>query len=310
MPKNEISAWRTVVVALAASLLVAGCAGPAGPAIGDDTRPLVLTTFTVLADMTREIAGDRVRVESIARPGAEIHDYEPSPDDLVRGAGADLLLENGLGLERWFERFVDRAEVPSAVVSEGVEPIPIAEGDHRDRPNPHAWMSPRAGVRYVENIRDALTRLDPAGGTVYAGNAQRYTAGLNAVATELEEALAAVPPARRTLVTCEGAFSYLARDAGLREAYLWPVNSDAEGTPRQMAAVVGLVRADAVPAVFCESTVNDSAQRQVAAETGARLEGPLYVDSLSEEDGPVPTYLDLLRHDVRVISEGLTGARR
>ncbi|MEQ3551059.1 zinc ABC transporter substrate-binding protein [Pseudonocardia nematodicida] len=292
---------------LAAVVLGAGCAGPAGDGRADDPRPVVLTTFTVLADMTREVAGDRVRVESITRPGAEIHDYDPSPDDLVRGARADLLLENGLGLERWFERFLDRAEVRSAVLSDGVDVLPITGGEYRDLPNPHAWMSPRAGVRYVENIRAALTDLDPDGAAEYAANAERYTGELTALADELEAALAALPPGQRVLVTCEGAFSYLARDAGLDEAYLWPVNSDAEGTPQQVAAVIERVRADAVPAVFCESTVNDSAQRRVAAETGAAFGGTLHVDSLSEPDGPVPSYLELLRHDVHTVVEGLTG---
>lgn len=309
MPTWRISAWRTLAFAVVAGLLVAGCSGPAADPRDDDPRPLVLTTFTVLADMTSQVAGDRVRVESITRPGAEIHDYEPSPDDLVRGAGADLLIENGLGLERWFERFVDRAEVPSAVVSDGVEPLPIAAGEYRDRPNPHAWMSPAAGVRYVENIRDALTRLDPAGAATYAANADRYAGELRSVAAELTADLAGIPPAQRVLVTCEGAFSYLARDTGLREAYLWPVNSDGEGTPRQIADVVGLVRDGGVPAVFCESTVNDSAQRQVAEETGATLAGSLHVDSLTGPDGPAPTYLELLRHDARTIAGGLTGSR-
>lgn len=294
---------------LLCGVLAAGCGGAGGDRAGDDPRPLVLTTFTVTADMARRVGGDRVRVESITRAGAEIHGYEPAPDDLVRGAGADLVLDNGFGLERWFEQFVDRSEARSATLSEGVAPVPIAAGEYRDRPNPHAWMSPSAGVVYVENIRDALTALDPAGRDVYAANAARYAGEIRRVGDELRAALSRIPPAQRALVTCEGAFSYLARDVGLREAYLWPVNTDAEGTPEQIADAVAFVRDNRVPAVFCESTVNDSAQRQVAAETGARFAGPLYVDSLSTADGPVPSYLDLLRHDARVIAEALTGSR-
>ncbi len=311
MPNSRSMPWRTLgVVLLAVALLTGGCAvADPGTDPDDDPRPLVLTTFTVLADMTRQVGGDRVRVESVTRPGAEIHDYEPVPGDLVRGEGADLVLDNGLGLERWFERFLDRTGARSATLSDGVAVLPITEGRYRDRPNPHAWMSPQAGVRYVENIRDALTDLDPAGREVYAANAAAYADRVRAVGDDLRARLGSLPEAQRALVTCEGAFSYLARDAGLREAWLWPVNSDAEGTPQQIAATVGFVRDNAVPAVFCESTVNDSAQRQVAAETGARFTGPLFVDSLSEEGGPVPTYLDLLRHDARVIVEGLTGDR-
>ncbi|ALE76646.1 iron-binding protein [Pseudonocardia sp. EC080610-09] len=309
MPNSRSMAWRTSGVVLACVLVLAGCGAGPEPADPDDPRPVVLATFTVIADMAREVGGDRVRVESITRPGAEIHDYEPVPGDLVRGADADLVLDNGLGLERWFEQFVDRSEARSATVSDGVDVLPIAAGEYRDRPNPHAWMSPVAGERYVANIRDALVELDPAGRDVYTANAAGYAERIRQVGEELRADLGRLPDAQRVLVTCEGAFSYLARDMGLRESYLWPVNSDAEGTPDQIASTIAVVRDDAVPAVFCESTVNDSAQRQVAAETGARLAGPLYVDSLSEEGGPVPSYLDLLRHDARVISDGLTGAQ-
>lgn len=264
----------------------------------------MLTTFTVLADMAREVGGDRVRVESITDAGAEIHGYEPTPEDLTQVAGADLVLDNGLGLEAWFAQFMTDADAPHAVLSAGIDPVPIGGTDHV---NPHAWMSPVQGQVYARNIAAALTDLDPAGGAEYAANAERYAAELDAVHGELEAALGALSPAQRVLVTCEGAFSYLARDVGLAEAYLWPVNAERQSTPRQVAAVVDRVRADDVPAVFCESTVSADGMEQVAAETGARLGGTLYVDSLSEPGGPVPTYLDLLRHDARTIAAGLAG---
>ncbi|MFH5824445.1 metal ABC transporter substrate-binding protein [Georgenia sp. AZ-5] len=305
---------RPPAVGLAVAALLAGCAVASPPADGrtpatdgaDDGRPLVLTTFTVLADMARNVAGEHVRVESITDVGAEIHGYEPTPADLTRAAGADLVLDNGLGLEAWFEQFIADVDAPHAVLSEGIDPLPIAGEAHLA--NPHAWMSPVAGQVYVENIAAALTRLDPAHAADYAANADAYAAELDALHAELVEELAELPPNQRVLVTCEGAFSYLARDAGLEEAYLWPVNSERQSTPRQVAAVIDRVRADDVPAVFCESTVSDEGQRQVAAETGARFGGVLFVDSLSEPDGPVPTYLDLLRHDARTIVAGLTGA--
>lgn len=309
MPNFGRRRATTLVAALVLVVAVLGagaaCSTPAQPR--DDGRKKVLATFTVIADMAREVAGDRLDVQSITKVGSEIHEYEPTPDDLVRAEGADLVLDNGLGLERWFRRFVERAEVPSVAVSTGVEPIPISVGSYQGQANPHAWMSPRVGALYVANIRDALSRLDPANATYYRDNARRYQERLRAVEQDLMRELATLPPQQRALVTCEGAFSYLARDTGLREGYLWPVNSDAEGTPQQVAAVIEFVRANQVPAVFCESTVNDAAQRQVARETGARLGPTLYVDSLSGPDGPVPTYLELLRHDARAIVAGLTG---
>ncbi|MBO0898481.1 metal ABC transporter substrate-binding protein [Cellulomonas sp. zg-ZUI222] len=283
--------------------LLAGCT--ARPA--DDGRPVVLTTFTVLADIAANVAGEHLQVESITRVGAEVHGYDPTPGDIARARRADLVLDNGLGLERWFEQFVDGLDAPHVVVSDGVDVIDVTGDAYAGRPNPHAWMSPLQAQVYVRNIADAFADLDPAHADDYRANADAYSTELQQVHDELVTALGALPEQHRALVTCEGAFSYLARDAGLTEHYIWPVNAEQQATPRQVAAVVDTVRADEVPAVFCESTVSDAPMRRVAEATGAVLGGTLYVDSLSEPDGPVPTYLDLLRHDVRVIVDGLTG---
>lgn len=288
------------------STLVLGACTTSTGTTGSEERPLVLTTFTVLADMTENVAAERVRVVSLTRPGAEIHGYEPTPDDLVRGQDADLILENGLGLEAWFTQFTDRVDAPTTVLSEGIETIPISSGGHEGEPNPHAWMSPDNALIYVDNIQAALTELAPQGAQDFARAADAYKEQINEVADYLDTELARVPNASRALVTCEGAFSYLARDADLTERYLWPVNAEREGTPGQIAAVTEFVRDNDVPTVFCESTVNDGAQQAVVRETGARMGQTLYVDSLSEADGPVPTYLDLLRHDAQAIVEGLT----
>lgn len=295
---------------VAAGVAVSGCAD-AAELRATDGKLVVLTTFTVIADMTREVAGDRVEVASITKPGAEIHGYEPTPSDLKKAAQADLVLENGLNLESWFSQFIDRASGVSATLTDGIRPIPIGGGsEYEGKPNPHAWMSTDNAAVYVENIRRALTDLDPAGGDEYRRRAADYTRRLQAVGREVRAALQDVPAARRALVTCEGAFSYLARDLGLREAYLWPVNAEQEGTPQQIADTVEFVRERRVPGVFCESTVSRKAQEQVAKEAGSRFAGVLYVDSLSEQGGPVPTYLELLRRDARTIASGLTGRAR
>lgn len=299
-----------VALAVAVALVVAACGGGGGAdGAGSDERPLVLTTFTVLADMVRNVAGDRLEVASIVKVGGEIHGYEPTPSDLTTASRADLVIRNGLGLERWIEQFTDRVDVEHVSLAEGLATIPIAgTGEYAGAPNPHAWMSVEHGAAYIERIRAALTDLDPDGADAYRENAERYAAEVAAVGAEVEAALAGLPATARALVTCEGAFSYLAADLGLDEAYLWPVNAEQEGTPQQIASVVRFVRDRGVPAVFCESTVSDRAQRQVASEAGARFGGVLYVDSLSPAGGPVPTYLDLLRHDAEVIVAGLTGA--
>jgi len=295
------------LVAGAATLAIAGlCLASAALAQAPRSGPLkVVTTFTVIRDIAANVAGDAATVESITKLGAEIHDYQPTPRDIVRAQGAELILWNGLNLERWFERFFQNLKnVPAAVVTEGITPLPIREGPYTNNPNPHAWMSPANALVYVENIRKALSERDSANAAVYRRNAEAYAARIKAIDTPLRERLAAIPEARRWLVTSEGAFSYLARDYGLKELYLWPINADAQGTPSQVRKVIDTVRREKIPVVFSESTVSDRPARQVASETGARYGGVLYVDSLSAPDGPVPTYLKLLEVTVDTIAKG------
>lgn len=266
----------------------------------------VVTTFTVIADMARNVAGDAAQVESITKPGAEIHNYQPTPGDLLKVRDAQLVLWNGLNLEVWFERFFGRMkDVPRAVVSQGIEPIAIAQGPYAGKPNPHAWMSPQAVLIYVDNIRDALVEHNPAQADTYRRNADAYKARITATLDPLRQQLQAIPAQRRWLVSSEGAFSYLARDLGLKELYLWPINADQQGTPQQVRRVIETVRAERIPAVFSESTVSAAPAEQVARESGARYGGVLYVDSLSAADGPVPTYLDLLRVTTETLVQGL-----
>jgi manganese/iron transport system substrate-binding protein len=276
------------------------------PAIAQEKFKAV-TTFTVIADMAQNVAGDAAIVESITKPGSEIHNYQPTPGDIRRAQGADLILWNGLNLELWFERFFQNLrDVPSVVVSDGVEPMGITEGPYTGKPNPHAWMSLSAALIYVDNIRDAFMQYDPANAATYETNAEAYKAEISAAIEPIKAVLAGIPDERRWLVTSEGAFSYLARDFGLRELYLWPINADQQGTPQQVRKVIDEVRANNIPAVFSESTVSADPAQQVARETGAAYAGVLYVDSLSEADGPVPTYLDLLRVTSETIAQGLS----
>ena len=300
------------VVALLLSLSLAACGGAApGQGAGQGTgggKPVVLTTFTVLADVAQNVAGDKLQVESITKAGAEIHGYEPTPGDIRKASKADLILDNGLNLEAWFGQFVEGLDVPHAVVSEGVEVMSINEDSYQGKPNPHAWMSPVNVQIYVDNMVEAFSKLDPDNAAAFEANGAAYKAELQSVKDEMVRKLATVPKAQRALVTCEGAFSYLARDAGLREVYIWAVNAEQQATPQQITQAIEFVKTNKVPAVFCESTVSDAPMRQVVGATGAAFGGALYVDSLSESDGPVPTYLDLIRHDSKIITEGLTGA--
>ncbi len=265
----------------------------------------VVTTFTIIQDMAQNIAGDAAVVESITKPGAEIHDYQPTPRDVLKAQSADLILWNGLNLERWFSRFfASLHDVPSAVVTDGIEPMSISDGPYSGKPNPHAWMSPSNALIYIENIRQALVKHDPKNAEVYNRNAKSYAEKIRALDAPLRARLDKIPAAQRWLVTSEGAFSYLTRDYQMKEGWLWPINADEQGSPQQVKRVIDLVRQHQIPVVFSESTISDKPARQVSKETGALYGGVLYVDSLSQADGPVPTYIDLLQVTVNTIAKG------
>ncbi|WP_372571755.1 metal ABC transporter substrate-binding protein [Ruegeria jejuensis] len=278
-----------------------------GAQAGDKMK--VVTTFTVLADMAANVAGEAAEVVSVTKPGAEIHGYEPTPQDIVRASDADLILWNGMNLELWFEQFLSNLDdVPSVTLTEGIDPIPIASGNYEGKPNPHAWMGLDNALIYIDNIERAFAEHDPENAEIYASNAAAYKDKLHATIEPLRDAIAEIPQDRRWLVTCEGAFSYLARDFGMQELYLWPMNADQVGTPRQVRAVIDGVRDNDIPVVFCESTVNTAPAKQVARETGVTYGGELHVDSLSESGGAVPTYLDLLKVTSGTVAQGLTAA--
>lgn len=265
----------------------------------------VVTTFTVIQDIAQNVAGNVATVESITKPGAEIHEYEPTPKDIVKAQSADLILWNGLNLERWFERFFQNIkDKPAVVVTEGITPLSIYEGPYKDAPNPHAWMSPSNALIYVENIKNALVKYDPQNADTYQKNAAAYAEKIKQLDKPLREKLAQIPANQRWLVTSEGAFSYLAKDYDLKEGYLWPINAEQQGTPQQVRKLINLVKKNHIPVVFSESTVSAKPAQQVAKESGAKYGGVLYVDSLSAADGPVPTYIDLLNVTVSTIVKG------
>lgn len=265
----------------------------------------VVTTFTVIQDIAQNVAGDAAIVESITKPGAEIHEYEPTPKDIVKAQSADLILWNGLNLERWFERFFQNIkDKPAVVVTEGITPLSIYEGPYKDAPNPHAWMSPSNALVYIENIKNTLIKYDPQNAAVYEKNAADYAQKIKQLDEPLRDKLAQIPESKRWLVTSEGAFSYLAKDYNLKEGYLWPINAEQQGTPQQVRKVIDLVRKNNIPVVFSESTISPKAAQQVAKESGAKYGGVLYVDSLSTKEGPVPTYIDLLNTTVSTIVKG------
>ena len=303
MKFNFFKSRKTLLNTILTSLLI--LTSLANSASADEKKFKVVTTFTIIQDIAQNVAGDAAVVESITKVGAEIHEYDPTPQDITKALSADLVLWNGLNLELWFKRFFeDIKDVPSVVVTESIDPMSIQEGSYKGNPNPHAWMSPTLALTYIENIRAALVKYDPKNAEIYNKNASDYVAKIKALDAPLRERLAKIPESQRWLVTSEGAFSYLARDYNLKEAYLWPINAEQQGTPKQVKNLIDLVRANNIPVLFSESTISDKPAKQVSKETGAKYGGVLYVDSLSTKDGPVPTYIDLLKVTVETIAKG------
>ena len=285
---------RVLAATLGLSALLVACSTTGTGAT--DEKPVVLTTFTVIQDIAQNVAGDHLSVESLTKPGAEIHGYEPTPADIRRASDADLVLDNGLNLENWFDQFVQDVEAPHATVSDGVGPIDITEDEAAGKPNPHAWMSPVVVKTYVDNMVKAFSDLDPDHAEDFKANGEAYKEELDKVQNGMVEELSDLPEQHRALVTCEGAFS-------------WAVNSENEATPQQISRTIEFVKENEVPAVFCESTVSENPMMQVVDATGTEFGGTLYVDSLSEHDGPVPTYLELIKYDADVITKALKGKK-
>jgi len=269
----------------------------------------IVTTFTIIADIAQNIAGDAATVNSITKANAEIHNYQVTPGDIRRAQNADLVLYNGLNLERWFDKFFSNlSHTPKVIVTEGIVPMGIAIGPYSGKPNPHAWMSGDNALIYIDNIRAALVKYDEKNKAIYNKNAKEYAKKITATLAPFKQQLAAIPEEDRWLVTSEGAFSYLARDYQLTELYLWPINADAQGTPQQVRQVIDTINAYDIPVIFSESTVSAKPAKQVARSTSAKYGGVLYVDSLSNLDGPVPDYITLLTTTLETISEGITHA--
>ena len=294
------------------ALFITNCSFPANNSKrinSEEQKPFVVTTFTVLADIAKNVAGEKLIIQSITKPGAEIHSYQFTPSDVIKASKAQLIIENGLGLELWFKKFTASAgNVPTITLTDGIKPLAIEEDKYKGKPNPHAWMSPKKAMVYVDKLVETFIEIDPLNESTYRSNGNDYKKELINLDQELRVTLSKIPLKKRVLVSCEGAFTYLANDYGMEEAYLWPVNSESQVTPRRMANLIKTIKEKEVPTIFCESTVSAEAQKQVAIESGASFGGNFYVDSLSTNDGPAPTYLKLLRHNVQLIVDGLTSS--
>ena len=271
--------------------------------VDKSNKKLLLVSFTVLEDIVKNIVGDEFDVKSITKPGMEVHGYQTTPSDLIKGSRAEVFIDNGFGFELWAEKFVSNLKVKRITMANNLKPLFIGEDAYKGKPNPHAWISPKRGIIYVDTLSRALSELKPQSKTVFKKNAEIYKNKLLEIDEDFSLFLNTLKKNQKYLVSCEGAFTYLTNDYGLKEAYLWPVNAESQITPRRMAKVINLVKTNDIPAVFCESTVSSESQLAVARETGAKFGGNFFVDSLSEKNGPASSYIDLLNHNLNLIKQ-------
>ena len=271
----------------------------------EPNKEVILASFTVLADIIENVAKDDFIVRSITKPGIEVHGYQPTPSDLIKASKASVFFDNGFGFELWAEKFVSNLKVKRVTISDRLDPIFISEDFYKGKPNPHAWISPKRGMIYVDIIVDSLSEIKPSKAESFKNNGQIYKNKIAQLDKDFSLFINNLEKNNRYLVTCEGAFSYLTYDYGLKEAYLWPVNAESQITPKRMARTISLVKNQNIPSVFCESTVNNESQMIVVSETGANYGGDLFVDSLSKDNGSANTYLKMLQKNLTLIKKGL-----
>jgi len=286
-------------------LLAAGCTAAPAPGGG---RPKAVTTINILADLVSQVAGDRVEVVSLIPVGGDPHTYEPVPRDVQRVAESQIVFYNGLGLEKWLEKLIENAggRRVSVELTRGLRPAIQREGSYRGDPDPHLWMDPVFAKKYVENARDALVRFDPEGRATYERNAARALRELDALHAWIQQQVAQIPPHRRKLVTTHDAFRYFGQRYGLRVVgTIWGISTEDEPSAQEIARLVDRIRAEGVPAVFVETTINPKLMERVAREAGVRIGQPLYGDSLGPPGSDADTYVKMMRHNVRAIVEAL-----
>ncbi len=268
-------------------------------------KEVILASFTVLADIIENVAKDEFIVRSITKPGEEVHGYQPTPSDLIKASEAFVFVDNGFGFELWAEKFISNFQFKRITISDDLDPIFIKEDFYKGKPNPHAWISPKRGMLYVDIVVESLSELRPSKKELFEKNGKIYKNKIAKIDEDFSMFINNLDKDKLYLVSCEGAFSYLTKDYGLKEVYLWPVNAESQITPKRMARTISLVKNKNVPAVFCESTVSNDAQMVVVNETGAKFGGKLYVDSLSNDNGPASSYLGMLRYNFNLIKVGL-----
>lgn len=262
----------------------------------------VVASFSIPGDFVRNVGGDRVEVTTLVGPDSDAHVYAPTPRDAKKIAGASLIVVNGLGFEGWLPRLVQSSGSKAKVItaSEGITPLRL--GSDAD---PHAWQSVANARVYVANIRAALSAADPAGSEQYRANADAYLAKLDALDREVRDAVAQIPPARRKVISTHNAFGYFAAAYGIEFIAPLGVSTESEPSARDIAKIITQIKQAKIPAVFLENVSDPRLMQRISAETGARVGGTLYSDSLTGEKGAAPTYIEMVRHNIKALTRAL-----
>ena len=273
----------------------------AAPAQAAD-RLNVVASFSILGDLVRHVGGDNVDVTTLVGPDGDAHVYVPTPADAKRIADARLVFVNGLGLEGWLPRLVQSAGSKARIITatSGIAPLQLGSGT-----DPHAWQSPLNAKVYVANVRDALIAADPADAETFKSNAEGYLVKLDALDAEVRQAVAQIPESRRKVISTHRAFGYFAAAYGIEFIAPLGVSTESEASARDIAAIITQIRTAKIPAVFLENISDPRLIRQIAAETGAKVGGTLYSDSLTGEKGDSPTYIDMVRHNIKALTSAL-----
>ena len=269
----------------------------------------VVATFSILADFAGNVGGDRIEVQALVGPNGDAHVYQPSPGDAKTLAAAQVVIVNGLGFEGWISRLVKASGTRAAMITatRGVKARKAASDGHgHDDADPHAWQSVANAKRYVANIRDALVSADPAGKAAYEANAAAYLAKLDALDAEVRATVEKIPADRRRIITTHDAFGYFAAAYGVAFVAPQGVSTEAEVSAKDVARIITQIRRQKIPAVFLENVTDKRLLERIGAEGGARIGGTLYSDALTDDKGPAPTYLDMMRHNVRQLAAALT----
>ena len=304
---------RFLVLLLLAFVGLAACSSQKSSTDSSSSKLNVVATNSIIADITKNIAGDKINLHSIVPVGQDPHEYEPLPEDVKKTSKADLVFYNGINLETggnaWFTKLVENAQKKENkdyyAVSEGVDVIYLEGQNEKGKEDPHAWLNLENGIIYAQNIAKRLIEKDPDNKTTYEKNLKAYVEKLTALDKEAKEKFNNIPEEKKMIVTSEGCFKYFSKAYNVPSAYIWEINTEEEGTPDQIKSLVEKLRKTKVPSLFVESSVDDRPMKTVSKDTNIPIYAKIFTDSIAEKGEDGDSYYSMMKYNLDKISEGL-----